>query len=124
MWLRPIANRFAGFVAIVALLWIIIGVVASHRDQLSQVSGTLIAWLLLINVIGYAAGWAVAKLSGMPTPLGRALSLEVGMQNAGLGTVLAGSLYAGATMATIPTAAYTFGCMLTGTILAAWWKGE
>lgn len=43
------------------------------------------------------------------------------MQNAGLGTVLAASLYGEATLATIPTAAYTFGCMLTGTLLAVFW---
>lgn len=121
-WLSPFSNRFAGPIAIVALLWIIAGVVASNRDLLSQVSLSLIGMLLVINVVGYLMGWAAGKAAGMPTPFARALSLEVGMQNAGLGTALAASLYAGATTATIPTAAYTFGCMLTGTILAAGWR--
>jgi BASS family bile acid:Na+ symporter len=51
----------------------------------------------------------------------RALTLEIGMQNAGLGTVLAVGLFPDAPAATIPTAAYTFGCMLTGTLLAQIW---
>ena len=50
----------------------------------------------------------------------RALTLEVGMQNAGLGTVLAADLF-GAEAAIVP-ACYTFGCMLTGTVLARYWS--
>lgn len=44
------------------------------------------------------------------------------MQNAGLGTALAVTLYGEGTLAVIPTAAYTFGCMLTGTLLATAWR--
>ena len=40
------------------------------------------------------------------------------MQNAGVGTRLAATLLGAGTVATIPTAMYTFGCMLTGTLLA------
>ncbi len=63
-------------------------------------------------------------VSGLPERFRRALTLEVGMQNAGLGTALATSLYGADTIATIPTATYTFGCMLTGTILAVWWSSS
>jgi len=52
-------------------------------------------------------------------PMRRALTLEIGMQNAGLGTVMALDILPEA--ASIPTAAYTFGCMLTGTMLARVW---
>ena len=43
---------------------------------------------------------------------------------AGLGTVLAASLLGSDSLAQIPTAAYTFGCMLTGTLVAAAWAGK
>mgnify|MGYP000710576193 CR=1 FL=1 len=43
------------------------------------------------------------------------------MQNAGLGTILVIDLFENLPEATIPTAVYTFGCMLTGTILAGVW---
>ena len=48
----------------------------------------------------------------------RALALEVGMQNAGLGTLLAMAIDP---VAAIPTGVYTFGCMFTGISLAKWW---
>jgi bile acid:Na+ symporter, BASS family len=57
----------------------------------------------------------------LPSAMRRALTLEVGMQNAGLGTMLVLRLFADTPAAAIPTAAYTFGCMLTGTVLAQVW---
>jgi BASS family bile acid:Na+ symporter len=52
----------------------------------------------------------------------RALTLEVGMQNAGAGTALAIHLFGESSPATIPCVLYTFGCMLTGTVLATIWR--
>lgn len=116
------AGRISAPIASIALLWIIASVVAKTRDQLVSVSGILIIALLLINLAGYLAGYGVGSISGLPKRFRRALSLEVGMQNAGLGTAIAVSMYGKDTLATIPTAAYTFGCMLTGTVLAAIWR--
>jgi len=52
----------------------------------------------------------------------RALTLEVGMQNAGLGSVLATQLFKDHNVVALPPALYTFGCMLTGAILAQYWS--
>jgi BASS family bile acid:Na+ symporter len=120
--IRQWSIRYSSILASIALLWIIATVVAGNRDRLLGVGGVLVGALLAINVLGYAAGFAVGSFAGLPDPFRRALTLEVGMQNAGLGTALAASLYGAATVATIPTAAYTFGCMLTGTILAVFWR--
>lgn len=120
--LRRIARRYSSRVASIALLWIIATVVAGNRQKLVGVGGMLLLALLTINLIGYAAGVGVGALARLPQKYCRALTLEVGMQNAGLGTALAVSLHGSDTIATIPTAAYTFGCMLTGTILASYWR--
>lgn len=116
------ADRFSSKIAAVALLWIIAGVVAGSREKLLGVSGLLVVALLAMNLLGYAAGYLLGTASGLPSRFKRALSLEVGMQNAGLGTALAVTLYGEGTLAVIPTAAYTFGCMLTGTLLATAWR--
>jgi BASS family bile acid:Na+ symporter len=114
----------ASLIATVALLWIIASVVAANRDRLAVVEPRLLQGLLAMNVLGYCGGYAMGRLSRMPVGMRRALTLEVGMQNAGLGTALAASLIGSDSMAQIPTAAYTFGCMLTGTLLAAAWSIE
>ena len=123
-WLERASLRYSPMVAGAALLWIIAGVVAGNRDKLMGVGTLLIVALLLMNLIGYAAGFGIGKMAKLPTHFARALSLEVGMQNAGLGTALAVTLYGEDTIATIPTAAYTFGCMLTGTLLATLWRRQ
>ncbi len=117
-WAEAWGARIASF----ALLWIIVIVVAGDRGNLMNVGLVLALALLLINVIGYLAGWFVGGAAKLPQACRRALTLEVGMQNAGLGTALAATLYGEDSLATIPTAAYTFGCMLTGTILAVRWQ--
>jgi BASS family bile acid:Na+ symporter len=116
------AEHVAPSLAAVCLLWIIAGVVASNRTKLASVQPVLITALLVVNVVGYLAGYLIARGFGLPSPFRRALTLEVGMQNAGLGTALAVSMYGAETTASIPTAAYTFGCMLTGTLLAVGWQ--
>ncbi|QDT09005.1 bile acid:sodium symporter family protein [Planctomycetes bacterium K23_9] len=123
-WLQPIASRYSGKIASVALLWIIASVVASNRDKLQSVGMLLLLALLTMNLVGYAAGYLLGGSAKLPESFRRALSLEVGMQNAGLGTALAVTLYGPETLATIPTAAYTFGCMLTGTLLAIVWRRQ
>ena len=122
--LRQSAKRFASPVATVALLWIIASVVAGNRDRLALVQVSLLGGLLAMNLLGYFGGWMVGRLAKMPASMQRALTLEVGMQNAGLGTALAASLLQGDSAAQIPTAAYTFGCMLTGTLVAACWSSQ
>lgn len=119
---RRHSDRWASAIASIALLWIIASVVAGNRSRLIDLGWVLAIALLAINLIGYAGGYLSAVAVGLPDRFRRALTLEVGMQNAGLGTVLAASLYGEQTIATIPTAAYTFGCMLTGTVLAGVWR--
>mgnify|MGYP001826116531 FL=1 len=120
--IRRWAVRVAPWIATIALLWIIASVVAANRDRLGMAGGGLILGLLVMNLMGYAGGLAVGRLARMSGAMRRALTLEVGMQNAGLGTALAASLISDAPEAQIPTAAYTFGCMFTGTLVAAIWS--
>lgn len=103
------------------ILWIIAAVVGLNRERLALASLPLLQALLAVNIGGYAAGYLGGGLLRLSSPMRRALTLEIGMQNAGLGTVLAVGLFPEHPAVTIPTAAYTFGCMLTGTILAQAW---
>lgn len=115
------AVNLAPGLASVALLWIIASVVAGNRERLGQIESIMLLALLTINLLGYLGGGIAGRLAGLSDSMRRALALEVGMQNAGLGTFLAAQLFGDDSAAQIPTAAYTFGCMLTGTVLASWW---
>lgn len=115
------SRRFGSAVANLTILWIIAVVVALNRDRLVHFEVAVLAALLVINLAGYTAGYAGGRLLRLPRPMRRALTLEVGMQNAGLGTFLVLKVFDEQPGAAIPTALYTFGCMFTGTVLARLW---
>ncbi len=117
-----VALRWAPYAANLTILWIIATVVALNRNRLGEgAESRVVLALLTVNVLGYVGGWLGAYAMGLGSPMRRALTLEVGMQNAGLGTILAMRFFADSPEATIPTALYTFGCVLTGTLLARFW---
>lgn len=122
-WARA-AGPAAEAAANLAILWIIAVVVAANRDRLAALDARLIAALLSVNALGYLAGDLGGRALRADRPMRRALTLEVGMQNAGLGTTIALSLFPDRPAVAIPCALYTFGCMLTGTALASWWGRE
>jgi len=129
-WNR-VAGRVGAIIANLTILWIIAVVVGKNRESLvgldASFLATFLSALLAINLGGYAAGMLGGLALRLPDPMRRALTLEVGMQNAGLGAVLANDLFgkhsAGAIEAVGP-AVYTFGCMFTGTLLARYWASR
>lgn len=96
------ANRFMGenkrylevksvlpLVAVLALAAIVGGVVSAQGSAIAK-SGLMIFIAVLIhNGLGYLLGFFAALLFRFAAPKRRTLSLEVGMQNAGLAVVLA-----------------------------------
>jgi len=118
---KSAARHSGAIIANLTILWIIAVVVAKNRDTLAELDARLLLALLGLNLCGYAAGTLGGWAMRLPSGMRRALTLEVGMQNAGLGTVLAMSVFAAEAKTAIAPALYTFGCMLTGTVLARLW---
>lgn len=119
---RQLAAAYGSTIANLAILAIIAIVVGLKRNELGQSSGTILVALAMINAGGFLAGYFGAATLKFPEGMRRALTLEVGMQNAGAGVILANQLFGAESKAVIPCALYTFGCMLTGTILATVWS--
>jgi BASS family bile acid:Na+ symporter len=118
---KMVAETLGPIIANLTILWIIAVVVALNRSQFSDLQWQLLLALLAVNIGGYTCGAAGSWLLRIPASMRRALTLEVGMQNAGLGTTLALGLFPDLPAAALPAALYTFGCMLTGTLLARYW---
>jgi BASS family bile acid:Na+ symporter len=87
------------------------------------------------NTIGYVLGYSVGRMCGFSVAKKRTLSIEVGMQNAGMATVLARNFFASPAMIAMnPMAALTvFPCAIScayhsisGTLLAGFftWQDE
>lgn len=119
---RAAAGRLSEPIANLAILWIIAVVVGMNRERMFQLSPTLVAALVMLNLLGYCAGELGGRLLRLTPAMRRALVIEVGMQNAGLGASLATILFADRPGVALPSGMYAFGCMLTGTVLAKWYR--
>lgn len=104
-----------------SILWIIAAIVHLKRDSLHQIGPLLAVALLTINICGYLAGYLGGSAMRLHESKRRALTLEVGMQNAGLGAIMATNLFPDSVTA-LPPVLYMVGCMLTGTALAQVWS--
>ena len=122
-WESP-SRLWGARTANLAILWIIAVVVARSRAELEEFRFDLITGLLCLNLAGYLFGYLGGLVIRIPESMRRALTLEIGMQNAGLGATLATQLFPDRTAIAIAPALYTFGCMLTGTLLARIWANR
>lgn len=76
-------------VAVLGLACVVGGVTASQGAFFFQSGVVIFIAVLLHNSLGYCLGYGAGKVFGMNTAKKRTISIEVGMQNAGLATNLA-----------------------------------
>ena len=108
-----------------AMPWVsvvaIAAAVASKSQPLIATAGPLMfAAIALENATGYALGYAVARAFGVSRADRRTIGIEVGLQNAGLGSTLALQYLSAAVAA--PCAVATFWHTITGSLLAMYWR--
>ena len=97
-------------ISVICLAFIVGGVIFAVHDQLFSNGPWLIVTVLVVvmlhNGLGYALGYLVGKIFHFNKAKKRTICIEVGMQNAGMATVLASNFFASpALLAVNPAAA-------------------
>ena len=109
-------------VSVTCLACIVGGVISTVHDDLVAGGWLLFGWTFMVvfchNSLGYLLGWFTGRAVGLNTAKKRTLSIEVGMQNAGLATVLAGTFFAAQPLSVLPCAISCAWHSISGTILA------
>lgn len=105
-------------ISTLAIVAIVGAVVAANAAKLMDCGLLIIAVVVLHNLLGYVVGYGVGKALKLDTTKCRAISVEVGMQNSGLATSLAGAHFAQYPLATIPGAVFSVWHNISGAILA------
>lgn len=85
---RRVKEQLPG-IAVIALACIVGGVVSAQGAAIAKSGAIIFLAVLLHNALGYVLGYLTAVGVRFPDAKRRTLSIEVGMQNAGLATVLA-----------------------------------
>ena len=107
-------------ISVTFIIFICSLVIALNKSYLAQVTMIILAAGVVLNVYGMLAGYGVGSVFRMEVPRRRTLAIEIGMQNAGLGTVLALKHFGEKTA--MPAAIFVFICIITASLMAAIWQ--
>jgi BASS family bile acid:Na+ symporter len=101
----------------------VVGIVVSHNADRLLVGGMIVVLVVMLhNLCGLSLGYIIGRLLGLADSKKRAISIEVGMQNSGLATTLAGTAFPSLAMATVPGAVFSVWHNISGAMLAGWFN--
>ncbi len=127
LFIQPYLGRYlqkaqaaAPGIAALAIVIICSYAVAANQQRIADMAMLVLFGVILVNILGYVAGWLLARLYGFD-PLHRiTLMIEIGMQNAGMGVALALKHFPPETA--LPGALFAVWCILTAATASAWFR--
>lgn len=112
------ATNILPMISVIAITMIVAAVVSHNAEKILSTGIIVFVIVILHNLLGYACGYGVGMLMKAPLAKKKAMSIEVGMQNSGLATSLAGTAFPDLAMATVPGAIFSVWHNISGAILA------
>ena len=104
-------------ISVIAIIMIVSAVVAVSQKRIAEIGLLVFAVVVLHNGLGLLLGFFLGKITGMDVAKCKALSLEIGMQNSGLGVALATAHFN--PIAAVPSAIFSVWHNISGPIAAA-----
>ena len=111
-------------VSVSAIMAIVAAVVSANSSKIMTSGLLIVAVVILHNVCGYGLGFLIGKMLKLDIAKCKAVAIEVGMQNSGLATSLAGTHFAAYPLATIPGAVFSVWHNISGAIFANFMAGK
>ncbi|MBR4763660.1 MAG: bile acid:sodium symporter family protein [Lachnospiraceae bacterium] len=105
-------------VSVTAICLIVAAVVSHNSEKILSTGLVIFAVVILHNLLGYLCGYLIGILFKMDLPRKKAVAIEIGMQNSGLATSLAGTAFPDLAMATVPGAIFSVWHNISGAVLA------
>lgn len=105
-------------ISVAAIALIIASVVSHNSEKILETGAVVFVVVILHNMLGYATGFVLGLIMKLPLPKKKALAIEIGMQNSGLATSLAGTAFPDLSMATVPGAVFSVWHNISGALLA------
>ncbi len=118
---RALCSAMPG-ASVIGLACIVGGVISACGSHFLESGVLIFVTIFLHNTLGYMLGYAAGRFFCMSRPKRRTLSIEVGMQNAGLATVLAGKHFSALPEAAVASAICCVWHSITGTLLAGFFN--
>jgi len=113
---------FSPLLSVLFILLIVGFVLAAKRETILLHWQTMLGAVFFLHIGGFAMGYILPRLFREERDVSRTLSIEVGMQNSGLGMALASKHFSTMPMVPAPCALSAVMHCLIGSVLAAMWN--
>ncbi|MCG7337602.1 bile acid:sodium symporter family protein [Sporosarcina sp. ACRSM] len=107
-------------VSVIAIVAIVAAVVSGSQQKIAETGLLILLVVILHNSLGYMLGYLAARLLKLDYSDRKAIAIEVGMQNSGLGAALAAAHFS--PLAAVPSAIFSVWHNISGSLLATWWS--
>lgn len=112
----------APLISVLAITLICASIIGASAEHLKDSGTVLLLAVLMLHSGGFALGYLFGRVVGMNKINCRTISIEVGMQNSGLGAALAKAHFAALPLAALPCAISATFHSVIGSILAGIWR--
>ena len=114
----------APLVSVITIALVCASVIGQNADRVRASGPQLLLAVFLLHAIGFAVGYGYARLMGYGPIVARTISIEVGMQNSGLGVVLAQRHFPAEPLTAVPCVISSVMHSVIGSLLAGWWRSR
>ena len=123
-------SSWSPLASVLVVVLIVSAIIARSKPVIEANLGVLMLAVLLLHSFGFGLGYLLPRLLGFDERVRRTISIEVGMQNSGLGSSLAATRSfaaqfanpAQAALAPVPSALSAVFHVVIGSLLAAIWS--
>lgn len=111
-------------ISVVAIVVIVAAIIAGSKAQILESGLMILGVVILHNGLGLLLGFWAGKIFKLPYADCKAISIEVGMQNSGLGVALAAVHFALSPLTAVPSAIFSLWHNISGSALATYWAAK
>lgn len=111
-------------VSVIAIVAIVAAIIGGSKAAILQSGLLILAVVILHNGLGYLLGFTAARFFKLPYADSKAIAIEVGMQNSGLGVALAAVHFAASPITAVPSAIFSLWHNISGPVLATYWASK
>ena len=112
----------APLVSVLTIALVCASIIGQNAAAVTASGPRLLGAVVLVHAIGFGVGYLFAWLLGYDRTVARTISIEVGMQNSGLGVVLAQKHFPAEPLTAVPCAISSVVHSVIGSLLAGWWR--
>ena len=117
----PKIDSFMPYLSMFGIIYFTLVTTAAGRDNLLRVGFLLFLCSVIHNASGYFFGYWLSRWVGLDKPSSRTIAFEVGLQNGGMASGLAGSMGKLGTVG-LPAAIFSPWMNISGSLLANYWR--